>query len=809
MADLQQEKELIEQLASPKRSLVIQAIVKLSRAGRSKAALEALLPFLNSKDREISFFSFQSAGKIAEKSGINFSDFVKEQSLAQPSESQLSRQELLNPGKDKIPVILAQIRNEPDKLPREVLPAVAIFLSRHGDLSDGQFLEKFLLQEDSTLALPFIEAAERIAPTVLTRSLPHLLASREPLLRSRSISALRRIDPEEAERHFSDLLASRNPEDRLAGIAIAFLFPFERVKGYILSLLPEEKDGDVLKACQTFLASNPELDSALGLLDSIDAVSPEQKSRLTVIFKTVCQAMVTTGILSAAEAAPEEIIKVWKKQRLESFLNDLEIQLSFSDDTRKAQIIDWIEKNRAHPRVKLLIERLGRNPQTEKIFYQLTRPSKAEVEPEVKKSEDPIRQQSAIGKVSDIKAAETTGSDAEKIKKMRSLEIDDFSQNRAWLLSEAAEGLPAVKKEALSALLRLHPDNKLKELAKNASKEADEGVKIAAFQALERIDPEYLKENIGDFLQEDAANIRVRAVRFALKFKENEAIVILKNLLNNPDPRFRANAVACLGLCPFNLVFRILMAQLDKEDHPVIARHITSILLSNPSRTVLKGLDNVTRTSNPAVSMVISQARNDLFEIVSKLPEDKEESLKPVPVDEEKPYSVENVRKIARDRQKTWKPGYKPDGQAKAEGSFWENINWSMAISGGVVIVFLAMLPIMLLSDRSDIDTGKPLQGKDWRESERKKMAASSIPSKFRMNRPCSISVKIEKITSDTSMLVNHEDRQIMLRFETPEAKNLALGTELVVTMVPYRVNPRGIIQARGLNMAISKGQEQ
>jgi hypothetical protein len=207
--------------------------------------------------------------------------------------------------------------------------------------------------------------------------------------------------------------------------------------------------------------------------------------------------------------------------------------------------------------------------------------------------------------------------------------------------------------------------------------------------------------------------------------------------------------------------------------------------------------------------MVVSQARNDLFEILASMPEEQEEALKPVISEEAKPYSVENVRRLARDRQKTWKPGYKPDGEAEKKESFWANINWSMAISGLVVVIFLAMLPYMLLSDRSDIDLRTSKQGKDWRADERKKFNRSGIPSKFRMNRPCSIAVKVEKITSDSSMVVKHEDRQIMLKFSKPEAESINPGTELVVTMVPYRVNPRGVIQARGLNLAVAKGQEQ
>ncbi|EKD81182.1 MAG: hypothetical protein ACD_39C01924G0001, partial [uncultured bacterium] len=375
---MSEENELIAQLNSDKRSVKIQAIVKLTRAGKGEKAIMALLPYLASEDRELSFFANQAAGKIAERAKISLTELsgkepatVKE--LSPTTEQVLNRETFLNAGKEQVDTLLAIIRNTPERIPDEALPAVGSFLSRHGGISDAGFLEKCLLKDNSNLALPFINAAESVAPSILPRVLPHLLASSEPLVRSRSVSALRKIDPEEAERHFSDLLSSRNPENRLAAIGIGFLFPFERVKGYLLSMMPDEHDQEVLIACQTVLASNPEIDTALSILDCIDAVAVGQKPMLTLIFRTVCQAIAATGLLPADEASPEAMIKLWKQQRLQSFLFDLEIQLSFADDQKKASIIGWIEKNRQHPKVLELIERLGKNPQTEDVFRQLTR----------------------------------------------------------------------------------------------------------------------------------------------------------------------------------------------------------------------------------------------------------------------------------------------------------------------------------------------------------------------------------------------------------------------------------------------------
>jgi HEAT repeat protein len=793
LAQNQQEQELITQLSSQKRSLVIQAVVKLSRSGKSQKALEALAGFVKSQDRELSFFAYQAAVKIAGKIKVDLKKFLQDVPESNHS-SEISRADLLSPEKEKIAEILHKIRNSDKPFTPDLLPAVAIFLTKFGDISDAPFLEKHLANEDSTLILPFIDAAEKLAPAVFNRALPHLLASREPLVRSRAIRALQRIDAEEAERHFSDLLASRNPEDRLAGIGIAFLFPFKRVKDYILSLLPEEKDLDVLRACQTFLASNPELEAALGILDSIDSVSAEQKSRLNVIFKTVCQAIIATGVLPPEESRPEFIVKTWKKQRLASFLNDIEIQLAFSDDEKKAAIIKWIEKNRSHPQVKELIERLGNNPQTEKVFFLLTGPKSADVSAEEAATE-----------------LSPNGEETTAIKKMRSLTLESFKSQRHWLLQCAENGPEKLRKEALTTILRLHPDNKLIDLAKNAINDKSVIVKTAAFKILARVDPDYLKDKISDFLQEDDANIRLRAVQFALKFKEKEAIVILKNMLKSPEQRLRANAVACLGLCPFDKVYKILLSQLDEENHPVIAKHITSILLANPSRIALRGLDNITRTSNPAVAMVISQARNDLFDLVSKLPaEEQPEKLQKIATENQKPYSVENVRQISRKRQKEWKPGYKADKESiKARLLASENFNWPMVISGAVLLVFVAMLPVMFFSSRSTKDKTGSAPPKDWRAGERKKFSASKVPDKFKMNRACSVFAVVEKITSDTSMIINHEQQKIMVKFDEPALSNLKSGTELVITMVPFRVNSQGIIQAKGTSFAISKGQEQ
>lgn len=821
---MSEENELIAQLNSDKRSVKIQAIVKLTRAGRGEKAIMALLPFLSSDDRELSFFANQAAGKIAERAKINLSELSGQElsaavEPAQATEPVLNREVFLSANKDKVAVLLDTIRNTPEKIPDEALPAVGAFLSRHGGISDAGFLEKCLLKDNSNLALPFINAAESIAPAILPRVLPHLLASSEPLVRSRSVSALRKIDPDEAERHFSDLLSSRNPENRLAAIGIGFLFPFERVKGYILSILPEEHDQEVLTACQTVLASNPEIDSALSILDCIDAVAPGQKPMLTLIFRTVCQAIAATGLLPEEEASPEAMIKLWKQQRLQSFLFDLEIQLSFADDQKKASIIGWIEKNRQHPKVQELIERLGKNPQTDDVFRQLTRRQSVEAAsppaktPGIRPETHTARPAEPLPKKPEEKSPTAPGEtlekaailpvDKDKQQKLRNMEIDDFGANKAWIMKDALSGEPTVRAEALNALLRIHPDGKLIDLGKEAINCESIEVRTAAFKVLERLDPDTLKEKISSLLQETDPNLRIRAVRFGLKYKQNESIEALKRLLKSEEQAVRSNAISCLAICPFDVTFKLLMDQLDCEDHPVIAKQIASILLSNPSKAVLKALDNITKTANPAVSMVISQTRNDLFDLVAQMPEISEPETPPTSEEVEKPYSVSKVREIAR-RSKDWKPGYKPETKGKGDAKE-SSINWQMLLSGSVLLVFLGLLPIMLLSDRgqSDVPVGKTQQ--EWRTGERGNPTKVAIPDKFRMNRPCSLSGTIEKLVSDESLVMVHENQKIMIKFEFAASKEYAVGDKIDVTIIPYRINPHGIILSRGQEIAAAK----
>ncbi|HAE41028.1 MAG TPA: hypothetical protein DCG57_20705, partial [Candidatus Riflebacteria bacterium] len=115
---MSEENELIAQLNSDKRSVKIQAIVKLTRAGKGEKAIMALLPYLASDDRELSFFANQAAGKIAERAKINLSELSGQNlsaAVSPPTTSTvvLNRETFLGASKEQATALLETIRNNP------------------------------------------------------------------------------------------------------------------------------------------------------------------------------------------------------------------------------------------------------------------------------------------------------------------------------------------------------------------------------------------------------------------------------------------------------------------------------------------------------------------------------------------------------------------------------------------------------------------------------------------------------------------------------------------------------------------------
>ena len=552
------EKELIEQLGSDKRSLRIQAIVKLTRAGSSEEALRALTPLASTDDREEAFFASQAIAKISQKLGANITvapkNTVPTNNSVEPPDSQtITAKDFLEVKPDRAPILLQYVRTKANEIPEDVLPSIGVFLGKYGDKADAPFIQNYLINHHDNLTLPYISAAERIDPSLLTKALPYLLASNESLVRSRAVMALRKIDPVEAERHFLNLLASKQAENRLAALEISFLFPFDHVKDYILALLAEEKDLDVYKACATVLASNPSQEIALRILDIVESLPLAQRKLTSTIFNIVSAAIASAKVLPPEKATPQALVNTWKEQRLQNFLNDLEIQLSTTTGPKREAIVAWLEKNRNIPKVSEFIEQLALNPQTEDVYQRLTNQNPANsmelpnlesilkdsnkansansakpVESHQNKQQvSPVQKPEVTAKPVTVTESETIPAeenqvdaplpeiqqeseasniqneeDDEKIqiRYLKKLELEDFVTEKEKVIALADSSFTSVplRVEALLTLLRLTPNIKIKQYGQKALAENDAKLKTAGFKILERVAPDALKDQLSD-----------------------------------------------------------------------------------------------------------------------------------------------------------------------------------------------------------------------------------------------------------------------------------------------------------------------
>lgn len=890
---------LIEQLSSDKRSLRIQAVVKLSRIGKTEAALEALSKLASNGDREEAFFATQAIAKISQKlSSRKDKQAEAVTPAAKPvSESPKINEEnhrfisndFLSVDKEKAPALLQIIRTKPNELPEDVLPSVGIFLGKYGDVTDSEFIQNYLINHQDNLTLPYISAAEKIDSKILYPVLPYLLASKESLVRSRAVMALRKIDQTEAERHFLHFLASTKAEDRLAALEISFLFPFDRVKSYIIALLQEEKDTDVFKACATVLASNPSLEIALKILDVLESAPPDQKKPITALFNIVCAAIRSAKVLPPNEATPQALVSTWKQQRLKKFLNDLEIQLCTTTGPKREAIINWIDKNKSIPDVAEFLDKLSLNPQTEDVYQRLTgnttsdemvlpsidsllggtgntvpistrKPQKtaetqqapipaiegqkaaAKVqnsampplesaqsdsnqtdlksqseEHEVSSQETITSEQSVPSLVEPqetVKAKPVISEERKEVLRLKRLEMQQFMDEKHKIteMAEDSSISPAIRAEALNLLLKYAPSVKIKSLGVKALEEQDSRLQTAGFKILERVAPEKLKVKLPDLLLSSDTNIRVRAIRFGLKVDSNQAIQALEKLLSSKDQNHRSYAVSCLALCPFESVYMILIKALQAEQHPLVAKQITAILLSNPDSTILSALDTISsKITEPGLEMIISQARNELEEIINTLPENQRQSkLEPIKFydssskeEESKPYSVENVRKIAKEKN-IKKTETKENIPVLALAVLANIINnpVNLVVTLLVFVIILGSI-VALTSEKKPAVVTKQQQGSRAKERTITRANSSSkIPTTFRMNKPCSISGNITNIISDSSIVINHSGREIMVKFKGKEVKELKKGDKVNVTCIPYRENPNGIILSNGTKIS-------
>jgi len=812
-----QEQNLFAQLGSEKRSVLVSAIVQLAKVSSSPQALFRLRKLAESGDREVTFFAAQAIVKIQARLGQ-----LPEATSAPTS---LDRTALLAPLKEEVPRILAVIRQTPEQIPEDLEPVVAVFLGKHGNETDAPWLASHIEKLDSNLALPFMEALETVSPKALLPLLAALLGSVQPLVRCRAISSLRRIDPDEAEAHLSELLASRRPEDRLAGLSIAFLFPFPKVRELIFAILQEDCDPEVIKGCGTILVSNPEKENALRLLGLIDTADKAQAGRLSEIFRDLCRILGAAGIVPEAEARPEAMIPLWRKDRLKRFLTDLEVQIAVTTGPRRESMEAWLGKNIQLPEVRALLERLSLNPATDEMARNL------------------LQKWAKDQQLAALASGPGQYSDEDKCQFLRKLDPQQYKTWIEWARQQAREASPTVRAAALNVLHRLDSSaDDCTTIAEAGIGSGEPAVQVAAARLIEKFDPKRLIPLLPTLLGSQDGRLRARGIRIALQHDEKAALQALESMLGAPEPAIRANAVSCLFLFPVEKVTALLLKTLQKEDHSAIARQILVVLLSNPSMELLDKLDHLHSRSNPSVAMTVAQARMDLFDIILKLGLDGEAKLpvkpppgpkafilrglgqssttpspsgagsepethegKPFPAQksDDKPYSVPQVRSAMRSRLSAEQQ--KASSETKSSGATFGNLNaWVLVAVVTASLAFMPTLFLQLVGTGGSVDSRPKAEAFDPRKEDQETIHHTEVPAGLRMNRMSRVTGKVKEVRPDGTLLFVFQEKTFML--ERVATVPLLVGNEDVdVEMLPYQILKDGTIVAECGDLHVKK----
>ncbi len=591
---------LLTLLESPGKADRVAGIARAGRFPPESDVMNALRRLAADGDQDIALFAGMTLSKLAPAGA----------SVAREPVSPLTRELLAKPSAAGIPVILHEFREHPGRIPAELRVAVVKILARNGAPDDAERLVAWLDETADDQAPPYLDALGSLSPQTLLRILPRFLASKLPSVRGRAVSILNRLDPEEALAHLSELLASDQREELLAGLRIAFQFPYGGIALPILNLLGETADNEIFQASAMFLLSNPDLEVAYAILEMKETLEERRGELFGKLLGQLLPVLVSIGKLDPGSATIEGLVRAYRQNRLQKFLGELEIQISLGEPAKLKAIEAWLAKNLANPETAAFVEKLSANPATEEMYRRLTAasaPGAATVTPAT----------SAVSGPS-VREMREEGPEA-KIAFMKAISGAVSPEIAAWLREEADSGSAQVQAAAFRTL-RLLTRTHLFALAPDDLRIAEKNLfhenSLVAFQAmafLESADASRLKPYLSRLLNSSDPLIASRAVIKALKVHQTEAVRTLVGMLASDQPLVRARAVKGLMVCPFEPVAETVFAALRIETNPDIARGLLTVILQNPSPENLRELDNLATPRNPAVTVLVAQYRSTLF----------------------------------------------------------------------------------------------------------------------------------------------------------------------------------------------------
>ncbi|MBF0408898.1 MAG: hypothetical protein HQM10_16235 [Candidatus Riflebacteria bacterium] len=850
MNNFDMESELLNKLKSSKRSIIVDALIKLSKSSPSAIIMAEIAKLAATDDREISMFAKQAESRIksrmtsAEHSNkiphttlkssqtsskdlsVAIDKTSKKVSESEKSLESLSLAELFELldsaanssissglinqaptekgidkfcGNDLISCIIQKIRVSPENVQPELRTKATEFLANHGQEDDFTIIFNWISSTEGIAAFQYFEFLEKISPNILLQKLPSFLSSSFPLLRGRAVKSLYKIDPAEAIEHIAELLASSEAEERYIGATLCFSIPFSNAFEMILPLLQTDTDKEVLKALETLIVSNPDIETAFSLLNIMDVLPPQQKKYVMRIFSLLSSMLRDIGVI-ASDGDPAETIQLqWKTERLKAFLEDLEIQLFIADKSKRNTIKEWLSTNIALPEVEKFVEKLAFNRITEDIARDL-----------LKKNSDVPAEDASVKPSSPYEMRPS-----EKVNFIRTINKTAFPEIKDWLKKEALQGTSKVRYHALMALTNLSTDPADLSTGWSALESEDTLICQAGFDLVAKYDPDSLFIKLPELFSRSFPGLNYKITCFSLKHNKSKAVELILGLLNSRNPLERAMVLPSIFFLPFDSVKSKLLEALNIESHPEIAAKIILILLANPSMEILESLDTIKNKKNPSIDVSIAKARNELHSLLHSLnllkphtPKKHVSAQLPttisttvqssaVAVPVQKPYSAASVRQeIRKHREAAWRPPELPD----AGNRWWQRTDWLNAIFLGLGLATLTILPIAFLkkADRVDIPQKEIRQKATSDDFFDRKLVPLEL--NCTMGKVSKISATLNSIDKNGLLRVTY-GKTVFLIKPPEKMETIAAGQSAYFEILPYRKLKSGEILADGYSV--------
>jgi HEAT repeat protein len=630
----------------------------------------------------------------------------------------------------------------------EIAPIGLSLLARFGGKPDVGLALPFLkseLPEAANAALDLLQAHD---PECFQRQITEALGSELPRVRFHAIKRLRAIDSAEAITYLQNFLEDPDPFLRQRAIRELLLFPFEVAESLYFPYLSRETVPLLLVLAGIYVASNPTPESPIHVFDVFSASQGVKKQILQLILNQLLEAIKASGILNQPI---EEFVKSLKAQiqrRKQSFVLVQNLRDIHNEDVEiRSLALDRLLEFASNPKVSQTLRECAEQETDPDLRLKLSPFRRREEEPAVPAAQtlSLSLEWAAFEQLPPEKRYET-------LFQIQTSEL--FSQEKAALQILLSKSLP---KAPVIHILHLFGSYGAKEdapLLLPFLKKEEPAIIGAALQALGKLSPETVIDNINPLLRHNSFQVKTAALEIFLTADKEGALQILTSMTRSPQLPVRKKALGLLHLVDYPFAEPILLRFLDEEKNQEVKVQTALMLAANPTNDGMRALYKMTHdeqnqlrtefteiwnTALEAGSAAFSRDREDLaLAIAGQVAMARKTAQTPVPAYAYKKV-VEPKKQVAPDPELTATEVFSEPDRDKIKKAFAAMVPF-FRVGVGIAVVLLVLFGLSSIPSGAPTGSGPAAAPHQLVTSKDDAMEAAPAGDSSRKSMPATIS---------------------------------------------------------------------